>query len=225
MPDSPTPDPAVDAASELGSDRLQELFDERRSKLKALREAGLDPYPARTGRNHTLAEARAAFEAAELNAADPPTVIVAGRVASVRGQGKVAFIDLRDGSGTLQLFCRRAALGESGTLALDQLDLGDHVECHGLLIRTRRGEISVEAQMLRVITKALRAPPEKFHGLRDQEARYRQRYLDLQANEESREVFHRRSQIVASLRRRMDARDFLEVETPVLQLVGAQLVD
>lgn len=217
MPDSPAPEPAADAASETGSDRLQELFDQRRSKLDTLREAGLEPYPARTGRDHSLAEARAAFEAAEQNEAEPPVVIVAGRVASVRGQGKVAFIDLRDGSGTLQLFCRRDALGESGGLALDQLDLGDHVECRGPLIRTRRGEISVEAQALQVITKALRPPPEKFHGLRDQEARYRQRYLDLQANEESREVFQRRSQIVASLRRRMGGRGFLEVETPVLQ--------
>ena len=213
MPDSSAPEPPSDATSE----RLQELFDRRLSKLDALRQAGQEPYPARIDRDHSLAEARAAFEAAEQHESDSPTVTVAGRVTSVRGQGKVSFIDLRDGSGSLQLFCRRDALGESGGVALDQLDLGDHAECRGPLIRTRRGEISVEAQTLRVIAKAVRPPPEKFHGLRDQEARYRQRYLDLQANEDSREVFQRRSQIVAALRRRMDARGFLEMETPVLQ--------
>ena len=202
MPDSP-------------SDRLQELYDRRLAKAAALRAQGLDPYPARTGRDHTLSEARAAFEAAEGAETEPPSVTVAGRVTNVRGQGKVVFVDVRDGDGRLQLFCRVAAL-EDGA-ALEQLDLGDFVEAQGPLMRTRRGEVSVEVRRLALITKALRPPPEKFHGLQDQEARYRQRYLDLQSNEESLEVFRLRSRIVAALRRRMDSRGFVEVETPVLQ--------
>jgi lysyl-tRNA synthetase class 2 len=218
-----------DQSSPHSSERLQELVDQRLRKAHTLRDAGLDPYPARTNRDHTIAEARAAFESFEAAHPDDiddhsaPTVTVAGRVLSHRGQGKVAFIDIRDGStpndadNRLQLFCRIADLPPDTQTALENLDLGDFVEARGPLMRTRRGEISVSPTALLIITKTLRPLPEKFHGLQDQEARYRQRYLDLQANDDSRRVFQQRSQIVAALRRRMDARGFLEVETPVLQ--------
>lgn len=199
------------------SDRLRELSEQRRLKAEALRGHGLDPYPARTTRDHSCAEARAAFDAAEAASADPPTVTVAGRITALRGQGKVAFVDVRDGTGGLQLFCRHDDLTDEARIALEQLDLGDFVEARGPLIRTRRGEVSVAATTLRCLAKSLRSPPEKFHGLQDQEARYRQRYLDLQTHDESRQVFETRSRIVAALRRRMDARGFIEVETPVLQ--------
>ena len=201
------------------SERLRELFEQRRRKADALRERGIDPYPPRTATKLTpVATARARFERWEQGALKrQPSVHVGGRITSVRDLGKLAFLDLRDGSGVIQLLCRRNRLGESGAAVLKALDLGDFVESSGPLIRTKSGEISVEARDLRLLAKALRPPPEKFHGLQDVEARYRQRYLDLQANQDSRDLFITRSRVIAALRRWMDDRGFLEVETPVLQ--------
>ncbi len=211
-----------DDRSEPGrpSERLRELRRQRLQKAGALRAAGVDPYPARGGGPLTrIAEARSRFEAAEAAGtadADAPPVRVAGRITNLRRLGKLAFLDLRDGSGAVQLMCRRNLLGDGWTL-LASLDLGDFVEAAGAMLRTRTGEVSVDAAELRLLTKSLRPPPEKFHGLQDVEARYRQRYLDLQANEDSRAVLVRRSRIVAAVRRFMESRGFLEVETPVLQ--------
>ena len=211
--------------TEAPSERLQELQAQRREKAQALRDQGIDPYPARGGGERTaIVEARAAFEAFESaggeasteSAAAPPVARVSGRITNLRDLGKLAFLDLRDGSGAMQLMCRKNVLGDDWAL-LAALDLGDFVEAAGALIRTRTGEISVDAGELRVLSKALRPPPEKFHGLQDVEARYRQRYLDLQANDESRAVLVQRSRIIAAVRRFMEARGFLEVETPVLQ--------
>ena len=204
------------------SERQRELHQQRRQKAESLRAAGSDPYPARTSRTHTLAQAKAefvAFEEAASGAA--PSVVVAGRVTALRNLGKIAFLDLRDGSGELQLHCGRDAVTHEGESAgwglLESLDLGDFVEAWGSMMRTRRGEVSVDVEGWRLLAKALRSPPEKFHGLRDVEARYRQRYLDIQSNPGSREVFEVRSRVIAALRRWMDERGFLEVETPVLQ--------
>ena len=210
--------------SEAPSERLQELSAQRREKAEALRAAGVDPYPARGGGRLTrVAEARAVFEAFEAagsgaSAGDEqgPLARVAGRITNLRKLGKLAFLDVRDGSGTIQLMCRRNALLD-GWVLLQALDLGDFVEAAGPLMRTRTGELSVDATELILLTKSLRPPPEKFHGLQDVEARYRQRYLDLQANEASREVFVRRSRILSAVRQFMEGRGFLEVETPVLQ--------
>ena len=218
------------------SERQRELTEQRRQKAAALRAAGQEPYPARVARSHTLAEAEAEFVAFEEAAGESnvaaaggagPQVVVAGRVTALRDLGKIAFLDLRDGSGKLQLHCGRerfqsseggtAEEGSGGWELLGSLDLGDFVEARGTMMRTRRGEMSVDVTGWRLLTKALRSPPEKFHGLQDVEARYRQRYLDLQANPESRAVFETRSRVIATLRRWMDARGFLEVETPVLQ--------
>ena len=196
------------------SQRLRELYEQRAAKADALRAAGTDPYPARTERSHTLAEARAAFEEAAED--EPPNVAVAGRITAIRNMGQIAFLDIADGSDRLQILAQEKPLGDGWAL-LDQLDLGDFVAAAGEMTRTRRGEVSLGASSLSLISKALRPAPEKFHGLQDTEARYRQRYLDLQVNEDSRQVFERRSRIVAALRRFMDGRGFMEVETPVLQ--------
>ena len=202
------------------SERLLELRRQRLEKAEALRAAGVDPYPARGGGPLTrIAEARSrfeAFEAAGAADAEAPSPRVAGRITNLRRLGKLAFLDLRDGSGAVQLMCRRNRLGDGWAL-LASLDLGDFVEAAGAMLRTRTGEVSVDAAELRLLTKSLRPPPEKFHGLQDVEARYRRRYLDLQANDDSRAVLVQRSRIVAAVRRFMESRGFLEVETPVLQ--------
>jgi lysyl-tRNA synthetase class 2 len=200
------------------SERLQELLDQRRAKVDQLRAAGVDPYPARTsGRLITSTAARDQFERWERKERkSQPSARVAGRITNFRNLGKLAFIDIRDGSGVIQLMCRVDQLGKAWPL-IAALDLGDFVEARGPLIRTRTDEITVDAKSLAILTKALRPPPEKFHGLHDVELRYRQRYLDLQVNLDAREVFVQRSRIVATLRRFMDRRGFLEVETPVLQ--------
>src|SRR5579859_7331908 len=134
-----------------------------------------------------------------------------------RGSGGMSFADLQDGSGRIQVVARRDALGEVEYGWFGELDLGDLVGVRGPVFRTRRGEVSVDAESFRLLSKSLRPLPEKWHGLRDQETRYRQRYVDLIVNPDVREVFARRSRVVAGLRRHLDGLGFLEIEAPVLQ--------
>jgi len=164
-------------------------------------------------------QAAADFEAWEASpAGEAPFVTIAGRIAALRKMGRAAFLDLVDGEGRLQVFVRsdRVSATDFETLK-DDLDLGDFLGVSGRLFRTKAGEITVEADSLTVLAKALQAPPEKWHGLTDVEQRYRQRYRDLIANEEVRELFKTRSRIVSAVRRYLDGRGFMEVETPVLQ--------
>jgi lysyl-tRNA synthetase class 2 len=142
---------------------------------------------------------------------------LAGRIGARRGHGKASFIDLVDRSGRLQLHARADALGEESYERLTSLDLGDLIGVDGVAMATRRGELSLRVDDWTLLAKSLRAPPEKFHGLEDQETRYRQRELDLIANEEARELFILRSKIISAIRRWLDERGFFEVETPVLQ--------
>ncbi len=200
--------------------RGDELLRVRRSKLERLTQRGIDPYPPRYHRTHTTAEAGAAFNDAENAGAEAPMVSVAGRVTRMRGMGKASFLDIEDSHGRLQLFLRQNALGESYAF-LDDLDLGDFIGVEGRLMRTKAGEISVEVSKLTLLAKALRPPPEKFHGLRDVEQRYRQRYLDLISNREVHDVMRARSRVIAAIRRFFDARGYLEVDTPVLVPVPA----
>ncbi len=198
---------------------IEEIRQERLAKLERIRARGIDPYPAHFHRTHTTAEAialYAAHEDARAAADDGPRVTVAGRVTARRDMGKAAFLDLRDGAGRLQAFLKRDVLGDAFGL-LDDLDLGDFLGVTGPLMRTRAGEITVQAEELTVLAKALQPPPEKWHGLHDVETRYRQRSLDLMANQDARELFRVRSLTVRALRNFMDARGFIEVETPVLQ--------
>ncbi len=199
---------------------LSELQRVRLEKSDALRNQGINPYPLRSGRTHVAAEVIALVDAAD---ADEPAqldthVTVAGRVVSIRDMGKTAFAHVRDASGQIQLYVRRDALGEEAFEAfLKFVDLGDIIQAVGTPFRTRTGEPSLRVSGYDMLSKALNAPPEKWHGLQDIEQRYRQRYVDLIANAEVREVFRMRSRIITAIRRYLDSLDYLEVETPVLQ--------
>ena len=196
----------------MGEDEIVAL---RREKLERLRSGGRDPYPARAHRTHT------ALDAAELLERSPDgrdLVAVAGRVTALRRMGKATFVDLRDGSGRIQAYFKQESLGvQPYELLLHTVDLGDFLSVSGTLFHTKTGEPTIEAQDFSVLAKALRAPPEKWHGLHDVEIRYRHRYLDLMANPEVRDTFVTRSKIIQQLRRFMDERGYLEVETPILQ--------
>ena len=197
-----------------------EFYQQRLAKLQRLRDRGVDPFPTRTTRTHTAAEAIIAFEALHgdtpgAHAGDP--VAVLGRITAHRTMGKATFLDLRDGSGRLQAYFRSDKVGEEAYRGLEELDLGDFLQVSGPLFRTRTGEVTVEAQGYQLLAKALQPPPEKYHGLTDVETRLRHRYLDLMANEETRQTFAVRARIVTAIRRFMDERGFLEMETPILQ--------
>ncbi len=190
----------------------------RLAKLERLRERGIDPYPRRVIRTQTAAEARALFEA------DPESgsrVAVAGRIMTIRGMGRLTFATLRDGSGEIQVSFTRDRLGQEVYQDLRNLDLGDFLGVEGALFATRAGEITVQAETCAMLAKALRPPPDKWHGLRDVEQRYRQRYLDLLANEDAREIFRARSIVVSAIRRFMEDRGFIEAETPILVPLAA----
>ena len=190
--------------------------EQRLAKLALLRESGIDPFPARVNRQQTTAEALAAFE--EAGEGEPLSVAAAGRLVAIRAMGKSTFAHIADGSGRLQVYLRRDVVGEDSYQIFRQgVDLGDFVSVQGPLFRTRTGEITVEVKSWSFLSKALRPLPEKWHGLKDVETRYRQRYLDLIANEDARRVFTIRTRAISSLRRFLDGREFLEVETPVLQ--------
>ena len=200
--------------TELGDQREQRL-----QKLASLRADGIDPYPARFSCTHSAATALSAFAASE-GQAERPLVRVAGRIMSLRNMGKAAFAHIQDGTGRIQLYLRQDRVGEPAyAFFLKDFDLGDFVGVEGPLFRTRTGEVTVDVRSLQMLAKALRPLPEKWHGLTDVEVRYRQRYLDLMVNEEARRTFITRTRIVSAVRRYLDQRGFLEVETPVLQPV------
>ena len=198
---------------------VEQLIANRRAKLDALREMGQDPYPRRFRVERSVSEARSLYEglSAEELEKDPPVVRLGGRLRAVRGHGKVSFADLSDGAGKMQLYLKQNDLDESSWQVFKQLDLGDFLGVEGPVFRTRAGELSVAVKELTVLAKALRPLPEKYHGLTDREARARQRYLDLLSNPESRQVFEMRSKAVSSIRRRLGAAGFIEVETPMMQ--------
>ena len=206
------------------ADREDTLLENRATKLARIRANGLDPYPARFHRTFDSATATALFE--ELEETDPPderlqNVSLAGRITSMRTMGKAAFLDLQDASGSIQALLRQNNL-EDGFDLLKNLDIGDHLGVRGNLIRTRTGQVTIDALELTVTAKGMRPLPEKYHGLRDVETRYRQRYLDLIANqEEVMPVFVLRSKVVRGIRRFLDDRGFLEVDTPILVPVAA----
>ena len=190
---------------------------QRLAKVEELRSLGIDPYPLRTDRSHSASEINAMVEALPEGETEVAglEVDVAGRVTARRDMGKATFIDLQDGSGRVQVLMRQNSLANYETLRL--IDLGDFVGVHGVPIRTRTGQPTVQATSWTMLTKALHAPPEKFHGLADPEIKQRRRYLDLMANEETRLTFTIRSKVIAGIRRFLDSRGFLEVETPILQ--------
>jgi lysyl-tRNA synthetase class 2 len=194
-------------------DELEEQQQQRLLKVHRLRQHGIEPYPHRFRRSHTAAEALEAFQRLQ---GDPVTV--AGRLRSIRIMGKASFAHIADGSGRIQLHFRHDLLGdERYEFVRRYLDLGDIVGATGPLFRTKTGEVTVEVRDFAMLAKAINPPPEKWHGLTDIEKRYRQRYVDLMVNENSRRVFLTRTQLVRAIRSFLDAEGFMEVETPILQ--------
>ena len=197
-------------------------LDERSVRLgrrAALIEAGVNPYPETSEVTDHVAQLVERYASLEPGADTADVVCVAGRVRAKRGQGKVVFIELQDPTGTIQLFCRVDDLGEEALASLKAYDLGDIVEAKGVVVRTRRGELSVAPTATRLLSKSVRPLPEKFHGLSDKETRYRQRYVDLIVNDDVRETFRKRSLILSTFRRYMEADGYMEVETPILQTI------
>ena len=183
-----------------------------REHVSELRERGVDPYPRTFARTHTSRQVSDGFDTLEGS-----EVVVAGRLTASRAHGKAGFADLNDVDGRIQIYLRQDSLGEDTFELWKLIDVGDLIGVRGEVMRTRTGEVTVKASDVTVLAKAHLPLPEKWHGLRDQEARYRQRYLDLIANAESTEVFVRRSRILAVAREFLRERGFIEVETPVLQ--------
>lgn len=211
-----------------GEPRYSRLELDRLRKIDELRQQGVDPFPARVSRTHEIDRAIGLYT--ELDSAsgggqdaDQPrtdAVHVAGRVMARRGMGKMSFLDVRDGTGQIQVQARADVLGDDFEL-LSLLDIGDFVSVSGPVIRTRRGQISVEAQSFSIISKSMRPLPEKWHGLQDAETRVRQRYLDLLSNDRAVRNARARSKVASAVRRFMEDRGFVEVETPILVPVAA----
>ena len=204
------------------TDQASTLNDERATRLAkraALFEAGRNPYPEHSELEDYVADIESKY--AELaDGEDTADVVkIAGRVVAKRGQGKIMFIVVRDSTGEIQLFCRINDMDETAWETLKALDLGDILNVTGVVVRTKRGQLSVAPKTATLLSKAVRPLPEKFHGLSDKETRYRQRYVDLIANEDVRDTFRKRSQIVSTFRRYMEADGFMEVETPILQTI------
>ena len=199
------------------ADRFEELERARIAKIEALRTQGIDPYPVRFDRTHTAAEIHAAHDGIDAGAETGDRVAVAGRLMLSRRQGKLSFGVLRDASGEIQLFVERARLGDEPYERFQELDLGDWVGAHGEVVKTKRGELSVRVEGFTLLAKAIRPFPEKWHGLKDVEQRYRQRYLDLLMNERARMIVETRSKAISEMRSFLTDRGFIEVETPMLQ--------
>jgi lysyl-tRNA synthetase class 2 len=189
----------------------------RIGKLDGLKAQGIDPYPYGFTRTHEAGELERHYAGLAAGTETVERACVAGRIRAIRNSGM--FIDLHDASGKVQIFCHRDNLPPEGLAAVRLLDIGDLIGVEGLVRRTPRGELTVNAQAVTVLAKTLRPLPEKYHGLADVELRYRQRYLDLIVNQDSRETLRRRSQIIAAMRSHLVGRGYLEVETPMLHTI------
>lgn len=207
-----------DSGSDDGAHPPDEL-ERRQGEVEGLRARGIDPYPVRFDRDRTSASLREEFGALPPGTETGVAVRVAGRLLLIRRQGKLAFATMRDGTGSVQLFVSQAEVGEEALSEFEGLDLGDWVGAEGEVMTTRRGELSVKVRRFILLAKCLRPLPDKYHGLADVESRFRHRYVDLAVNEEARRVFEVRFRALAAVRRFLDARDYLEVETPVLHPV------
>jgi lysyl-tRNA synthetase class 2 len=212
-----------DQAPPPEGDDEDRVLRERRQKLDRLRKAGVEPFALAFRDSTPIADVVGRYGDLAAGEETEDSFRLAGRLSARRGHGKAAFLDLVDRSGRIQLHARKDVLHDAYEGLID-LDLGDLIGVEGAPFRTRRGELSVRVDRWELLAKALRPPPDKFHGLTDVETRYRRRELDLLANEETRELFMMRSRLVAAVRRFLDDRGFLEVETPVLQpLYGGAL--
>jgi lysyl-tRNA synthetase class 2 len=197
------------------------LTQARLEKLRQLQDKGIDPYPARVPDVQAIAAVREAFERLAPEEHSGSSASVAGRLTAFRKMGKASFFDLRDGSGTIQCHAAVDNVGDDDYATLCDSDVGDFLAVSGEVFRTKRGELSIKTKAWTFLGKSIRPLPEKWHGLKDVETRYRHRSLDLIANDEVRETFVKRSRILAAIRRTLDEAGFLEVETPVLQPVAS----
>ena len=204
-------------SAELSAEQLSELLQIRRDKLSALREAGKDPFAVITfPQSHHSAQIVSQYDALE-----GQTVSIAGRMMSKRIMGKASFAHLLDAEGDIQFYVKRDDVGEAAYADFKAYDIGDIVGVKGFVFKTKTGEVSVHAQEITLLSKSLRPLPEKFHGLKDPELRYRQRFVDLFMNADVRTTFKKRSAIIAEIRRYLDSEGFMEVETPVLNTVAS----
>ena len=194
------------------TEETNSLIEQRKAKLAALRAKGIDPFKNKFTPTQKCADARA-------NYVEGHQVAVAGRVTAHRDMGKSMFIDVRDQSGRIQVYAQKNVLGDEQFDVFRHLDLGDFIGARGTLFTTRTGEISIRLTAFTILAKALRPPPEKWHGLADTEIRYRQRYLDLVANPDVKDVFLKRSQIIGEIRNFLIGRGYVEVETPMMQAI------
>ncbi len=210
--------------SDQPTDQPSELLAARRAKLERIRAQGVEPFPHDFPGVVAIADAQAPWQQLEAGEEREEAYRIAGRLAARRGQGKMAFIDIVDRSGRMQVQARADVLGEEAMAQLVEFDLGDLVGIDGTIFSSRSGELTLRVTGFTLLAKSLRPPPDKHHGLQDVETRYRRRELDLIANEEARELFVTRAKIVSELRRSLDDDGFIEVETPVLQpLYGGAL--
>jgi lysyl-tRNA synthetase class 2 len=208
----------------VSTEEGSELLAARRAKLDRLRDDGIEPFPHAFPGVQPIAAIHAAHADLPAGEDSDARYRVAGRLHARRGQGRMAFLDLDDRSGRIQLQAKVDVLGEERMERLLELDLGDIVGVDGLAFRSRRGELTLRVEDFALLAKSLRPPPDKFHGLQDTETRFRHRELDLIANEETRSVFVARAKVISAMRRYLDAEGFIEVETPVLQpLYGGAL--
>jgi lysyl-tRNA synthetase class 2 len=213
------------AGAEVADNDLDQTDEDRASiralrlqKIAAMRDSGVDPYPYRFDRDRTIAELREEFGSLEAGEEVDVTVRLAGRLMLKRDQGRLTFAQLRDRSGEIQLFVSAGVIGKDGLTQFNDLDRGDWIGVSGTVMVTKKGELSVKVDQCTLLSKALRPLPDKWKGLADVDARYRQRYVDLTVNAEARRVFEIRFAAVDSIRQDLNARQFLEVETPFLHL-------
>lgn len=214
MAENQSVDAAAQDASTLNDERARRLADRA-----ALYAAGKNPYPEHSDVTDHAADLLERYAGLANEEEGAETVTVGGRIVAKRGQGKIMFLVLRDPSADIQLFCRVNDVEEASWEVLKELDLGDIVQATGVVVRTKRGELSVAPRTAKLLSKAVRPLPEKFHGLSDKETRYRQRYVDLIVNEDVRETFRKRSAIISTFRRYMEDNGYMEVETPILQTI------
>ena len=214
MAENQSADAAAQDASTLNDERARRLADRA-----ALYAAGKNPYPEHSDVTDHAADLLERYAGLANEEEGAETVTVGGRIVAKRGQGKIMFLVLRDPSADIQLFCRVNDVEEASWEVLKEFDLGDIVQATGVVVRTKRGELSVAPRTAKLLSKAVRPLPEKFHGLSDKETRYRQRYVDLIVNEDVRETFRKRSAIISTFRRYMEDNGYMEVETPILQTI------
>ncbi len=205
---------APEAVSTLNDERAHRL-----SKRAAIMEAGGNPYPEHSEVTAHIVDIEAKYADLEAGEDTDDVVSIGGRIMAKRGQGKIAFVVVRDTTAEIQLFCRINEMREEDWALLQDLDLGDIINVTGVIVRTKRGQLSIAPKRLTLLSKAVRPLPEKFHGLSDKETRYRQRYVDLIMNDDVRETFRKRSAIVSAFRRYMEDNGYMEVETPILQTI------